>query len=136
MPRAFVAVVVGASLALSVASTVAADGITDVIANVQVGPVTLAPGGSPTVTVTWDCVSTYALVRVRLTLTQKAAVNQQTQESSCVAGVPGSATLVFADQGATFRPGPASYAGFVSTLVQPGGDDVASVQSDTKIRRH
>jgi hypothetical protein len=113
--------------------------IPNVIGTVTVGPVTIDPQTKvPSVTVSWECVGTWSLLRVRLTLTQKGAASQQTAEvGGCVAGETGSTTLVFGLQGTTFHPGPASYQGFVTTLVQPGGDDVESIPlTSTRISVH
>jgi hypothetical protein len=136
--------IAGATAALlalgAVGPASAQEPITNVIENVQVEPVTIDTQTKlPSVTVTWDCVGTWSLVRVRLTLTQRNATSQQTSEGAggCVAGETRSDTLVFGFQSGTFRPGPASYQGFVTTLAQPGGDDVASIPlTATRIITH
>jgi hypothetical protein len=139
MRKPVIAGAIAALFALGAVGPVFADEpIQNVIDNVVVGTVTIdAHTRIPSVTISWDCVGTWSLVRVRLTLTQRNASSQQTMELGCVAGETRSATLVFGFQGTAFRPGPASYQGFVATLVQPGGDDLNSIPpTDTRLLPH
>jgi hypothetical protein len=128
---------IAASIALVLALAGPALAIETVFENVQLGPVTQdAKGAAPQVTVSFHCLQDYPSIRIRLTLLQRDSSSFQTYEVPCVANTEVHTTIVFGQQNGTFRPGRASYSGFVATLSAPGGDQFASIpDTQTVIRR-